>query len=185
MKPTPFTSTPALGDGVVYTDEHLAFMMSKFAGDITAPGLGKLIVGIDKEPDLYHFNFPMLQTGTGDPILAPNGRQVGTRVTGHEFTQRLIKFAKRVRTIAPKAQIVGPSHYHFDGFTMWHQLMSPVWSDKGAWYMDDLLAEVKAASTAAGTRLLDTSDFHWYPQPLSNGTYVWDLDHAARPLTQA
>jgi len=182
-KPTPFATTPNLGDGVVYTDEHLAFMRSKFATDITAPGPGKLIVGIDNEPDLYHLNFPMLQTGTGEPVLAPNGTPIGTRVTGTEFTQRVIKFAKRVRQIAPKAQIVGPSHYHFDGFTMWHQLTSPVWSDRGRWYMDDFLADVKAASTVAGTRLLDTWDFHWYPQPLSNGTYVWDLDDAARPLT--
>jgi hypothetical protein len=185
VKPTPFAASPALGDGVVYTDEHLAFMMSKFAVDVTAPGPGKLIVGIDNEPDLYHLNFPMLQAGTGAPLYAPNGTQVGTRVTGPEFTQRVITFTKRVRALAPSAQIVGPSHYHFDGFTMWHQLTSPVWSDKGAWYMDDFLADVRAASLAAGTRLLDTWDFHWYPQPLSNGTYLWDLDHAKRPLTEA
>jgi hypothetical protein len=183
VKPTPFAATPNVNDGVVYTDEHLAFMMSKFAGDVTAPGPGKLIVGIDNEPDLYHLNFPMLQAGAGDPILAGNGTQIGTRVTGPEFTQRMIKFAKRVRQIAPNAQIVGPSHYHFDGFTLWHQLTSPVWSDKGRWYMDDFLADVKAAGTAAGTRLLDTWDFHWYPQPLSGGKYVWDLDDAVRPLT--
>lgn len=183
VKPTPFGATPDLNDGVVYTDEHLAFMMSKFAGDVTAPGPGKLIVGIDNEPDLYHFNFPMLQVGGGDPIFAANGRQIGTRVTGAEFTQRFIKFTKRVRQLAPNAQIVGPSHYHFDGFTMWHQLTSPTWSDKGRWYMDDFLADVKAASIAAGTRLLDTWDFHWYPQPLSNGKYIWDLDDAVRPLT--
>jgi hypothetical protein len=183
VKPTPFASTPDLGDGVVYTDEHLAFMQSKFADDITAPGPGKLIVGIDNEPDLYHFNFPMLQAGSGDPICAANGVQIGTRVTGPEFTQRMIKFSKRVRQLAPHAQIVGPSHYHFDGFTMWHQLTSPVWSDKGRWYMDDFLADVKAASVAAGTRLLDTWDFHWYPQPLFGGVFVWDLDNATRPMT--
>lgn len=186
VKPTPFSTTPNLSDGVVYTDEHLAYMQSKFAVDITAPGPGKLIVGIDNEPDLYHFNFPMLQVGGGEPILATtNGVQVGTRVTGPEFTQKVIKFAKRVRQIAPTAQIVGPSHYHFDGFTMWHQLTSPVWSDTGRWYMDDFLADVKAASTAAGARLLDTWDFHWYPQPLSSGVYIWNLDDAARAMTPA
>jgi len=185
VKPTPFATTPDLTDGVVYTDEHLAFMMSKFAGDVTAPGPGKLIVGIDNEPDIYDVNFPMLQEGTGGPILAANGRQIGTRVTGSDFTQRLITFATRVRQIAPSAQIVGPSHYHFDGFTMWHQLSSPVWSDTGRWYMDDFLADVQAASKAAGTRLLDTWDFHWYPQPMFAGTYVWNLDDARRPMTPA
>jgi hypothetical protein len=185
VKPTAFASTPDLGDGVVYTDEHLAFMQSKFADDITAPGPGRLIVGIDNEPDIYDVNFPMLQEGTGGPLFAANGKQIGTRVTGSEFTQRVITFATRVRQLAPDAKIVGPSHYHFDGFTMWHQLTSPVWSDKGHWYMDDFLAAVQAASNVAGTRLLDTWDFHWYPQPLFGGTYVWDLDDARRPMTPA
>ncbi|CAN5679256.1 glycoside hydrolase family 44 protein [soil metagenome] len=185
VKPTPFAATPDLGDGVVYTDEHLAYMKSKVAGDVTAPGPGRLIVGIDNEPDLYHLNFPMLQAGAGDPILAPNGRQVGTRVTGSEFTQRFIRFTKRVRSIAPSALIVGPSHYHFDGFTTWHLVTSPVWNDNGRWYMDDFLADVKAASAVAGTRLLDTWDFHWYPQPLFNGTYAWNLDDAARTMSPA
>ncbi|HSO36383.1 MAG TPA: glycoside hydrolase family 44 protein, partial [Labilithrix sp.] len=185
VKPTPFAATPDLGDGVVYTDEHLAYMKSKVAGDVTAPGPGRLIVGIDNEPDLYHLNFPMLQAGAGEPILAPNGRQVGTRVTGSEFTQRFIRFTKRVRSIAPSALIVGPSHYHFDGFTTWHLATSPVWNDNGRWYMDDFLADVKAASAVAGTRLLDTWDFHWYPQPLFNGTYAWNLDDAARTMSPA
>jgi hypothetical protein len=185
VKPTPFASTPDLTDGVVYTDEHLAYMMSKFADDITAPGPGKLIVGIDNEPDLYDVNFPMLQQGAGVPLFAWNGNQIGTRVTGPEFTQRLITFATRVRQIAPHAQIVGPSHYHFDGFTRWHELNPPAWSDTGRWFMDDFLADMQAASKAAGTRLLDTWDFHWYPQPMFGGTYVWNLDDARRPMTDA
>lgn len=186
-KPTAYSATPDLNDGMVYPDEHLDYMMKKYPGvDITAPTTpGQLLVGIDNEPDLYHYNFPMLQSGTGEPILASNGRQIGTRVTGAEFTQRVVQFARRVKQIAPQSHIVGPSHYHFDGWTMWHQLTSPVWSTNGRWYMDDFLADMKAASETSGVRLLDTWDFHWYPQGMSNGTYVWNLDHAARALTQA
>lgn len=181
-KPTPYAATPNLGDGVVYTDEHLVYMMSKYADDITAPGPGRLIVGIDNEPDLYHFNFPMLQAGEGEPLYAANGRQIGTRVTGAEFIQRVVDFTTRVRQIAPNAYIVGPDHYGYDGFTTWHEL-SNVWSDNGAWYMDDFLAGMKAASAAAGTRLIDTWDFHWYPQPIYDGVFLSQLDDAARKMT--
>jgi hypothetical protein len=185
VKPTPFLTTPDLNDGIVYTDEHMAFMKNQFATDIYAPGPSQVLVGIDNEPDLYHYNFPMLQTGLGAPIYASNGVQVGTRVTAEEFTARTIKFAKRAKEISASAHVIGPSHYHFDGFTAWHQWQDAQFQDKGHWYMDDFLASVSTASQQAGKRLLDTWDFHWYPQGVINGTYVWALDNASRTMTQA
>jgi|GEM_PF-1159660 len=186
VKPGPYAATPDLNDGMVYTDEHLQFLRNQYpATDITAPGPGRLLVGIDNEPDLYHYNFPMLQEGSGDPIRAANGTQIGTRVTSDEFTERMITFARRVKQIAPQSEIVGPSHYHFDGWTTWHMLQNARYSSRGRWYMDDFLPAVKAASEAEGKRLLDTWDFHWYPQRVFNGTYTWNLDNAVRPMTQA
>lgn len=182
VKPTAFATTPDLSDGYAYTDEHFAYMRSKFTGDIYAPGPTQVMVGIDNEPDLYAFNFPMLQAGSGAPLYAQNGVQIGTRVTGTEFTARFLTFARRVKTLAPDATIVGPGHYHFDGWTSWHASM-PEYTSRGKWYMDDFLMTVKTASDAFGKRLLDTWDFHWYPQTLSDGVYVWDLDHSVRPLT--
>ena len=182
VKPTAFAATPDPNDGIVYTDEHFAFMRTKLPGDIYAPGPTQVMVGVDNEPDLYAFNYPMLQGGSGAPLYADNGVQIGTRVTGTEFTAKFITFAKRIKTLSPSAAIVGPSHYHFDGWTSWHASM-PEYSGLGKWYMDDFLATVRAESDAFGKRLLDTWDFHWYPQTLSNGVYVWDLDDSVRTLT--
>lgn len=186
VKPTAFAASPNLNDGVVYTDEHLQYMRNQYPGvDITAPGPGQLIVGIDNEPDLYHYNFPMLQDGTGDPILASNGTQIGRRVSSDDFTARMISFAKKVKQMAPQSTIVGPSHYHFDGWTTWHMLQDARYSSKGRWYMDDFLPAVASASATEGKRLLDVWDFHWYPQRVFNGTYTWNLDNAVRTMTQA
>ncbi|MBS2016276.1 MAG: hypothetical protein JST00_25560 [Deltaproteobacteria bacterium] len=186
VKPTAFAASPNTSDGVVYTDEHLQYLRNQYAGvDITAPGPGQLIVGIDNEPDLYHYNFPMLQEGTGDPILASNGTQIGRRVTSDEFTTRMIGFAKKVKQMAPSSMIVGPSHYHFDGWTTWHMLQNARYSSKGRWYVDDFLPAVASASATEGRRLLDVWDFHWYPQRVFNGTYAWNLDNAVRTMTQA
>lgn len=183
VKPAPFATTPDLNDGVVYTDEHFAFMRARFPGDIYAPGPAQVMVGIDNEPDLYAFNYPMLQTGGGEALHAANGVKIGNRVTGTEFTARFLVFAKRIKDLSPGAAVVGPSHYHFDGWTSWHASM-PEYTGQGKWYMDDFLATVKAESDAIGKRLLDTWDFHWYPQTLSGGVFVWDLDDSVRPLTQ-
>ena len=185
VKPTAFAATPDLTDGMVYTDEHLQYLRDKYPGqDITAPGPGRLLVGIDNEPDLYPYNFPMLQSGTGAAIVR-NGTTVGRWVKSEEFTQRMLTFARKVKQMAPQAHIVGPSHYHFDGWTTWWDENTTLYSNAGTarWYMDDFLATVRAASEQEGKRLLDTWDFHWYPQGVSNGTYVWNLDHATRALT--
>ena len=187
VKPTPFSASPDLNDGMVYTDEHLAYMRAQYApADVTAPGPGQLIVGIDNEPDLYPYNFPMLQSGTGAAIVN-NGVTVGTRVKSQEFTQRVIDFATKVKTMAPTANIVGPSHYHFDGWTTWWGENQQQYANapSARWYMEDFLAGIKTASEAQGKRLLDTWDFHWYPQGTSNGTYVWNLDNAVRTMTAA
>lgn len=183
VKPTAFSSTPDLSDGVVYTDEHLHFLKSRFVPDIFAPGPLQVMVGTDNEPDIYDYNYPMLQRGGGAPLDAPDGTRVGHRVTGPEFTAKFLKFVRRVKQLAPTAPIVGPDHYHYDGWTSWHASMNE-YSDFGRWYMDDFLATVRAESEAAGVRLLDTWDFHWYPQRLFAGTYTWALDHAKRPMTE-
>ena len=190
VKPTAFAGAPDLNDGMVYTDEHMAFMKGQFATDIYAStaGASRVLVGIDNEPDLYHWNFPMLQEGSGDVITMPNGATnvaVGKRVTAEEFTARTIKFAARAKTISPDAHVIGPSHYGFDGFTTWHQLENAQFQTNGHWYMDDFLASIKAESDRTGVRLLDTWDFHWYPQPVINGTYVSALDNSVRTMTAA
>lgn len=185
MKPTPYAMTPDLTDGVVYADEQLAYMRAQFADDITLPGPTQILVGLDNEPDLWEYNFPMLQRGTGAALTASNGVVVGNRVTGPEFTQEVITFTTKVKIVAPMAHIVGPAHFGYDGWECWHDPTQTQWSDLGRWFMDDFLEGVSAASEAAGVRLLDTWDFHWYPQATFNGTTVSALDNAVSPLTDA
>ncbi len=183
VKPTAFASSPNLNDGVVYTDEHINFLATRFPTDIFAPGTGQVIVGTDNEPDLYDYAFPMLQRGTGRRLYV-DGVEVGRQVTGDVFTQRFLTFARRVKSLWPNAPIVGPGHYQFDGFSSW-RAVSNAYSGTGRWYMDDFLEAVRSASQSSGKRLLDTWDFHWYPQALVNGTPTWNLNAASRPMTAA
>ena len=192
LKPTPYASTPSLTDGVVYTDEQLAYMRAQFPDDILGPSATRLIVGIDNECDLWDYNFPMLQTGQGAGIPAnANGAStssiiVGTQVTANEFFQRVISFTTKVKSLAPQSFIVGPSHYGFDGFRAWNLPSSPLYPSTGHWFMDDFLAAMNTASTKAGIRLLDVWDFHWYPQQVFNGVTVSALDnHQSGGLTAA
>jgi hypothetical protein len=191
LKPTPYASTPSLTDGVVYTDEQLAYMRAQFPDDILAPSATRLIVGIDNECDLWDYNFPMLQTGQGAGIPAnANGASnssiiVGTQVTANEFFQRVISFTSKVKSLAPQSYIVGPSHYGFDGFRAWNLPSSPMYPSTGHWFMDDFLAAMNTASAKAGIRLLDVWDFHWYPQQVFDGVTVSALDNNQGALSAA
>ena len=147
-----------------------------------------MLVGIDNEADLWEYNFPMLQRGSGEPLIVTDGgAPVGYRVTGSEFTDRVIAFASQVKSIAPNARIVGPAHFGYDGWECWHDPSLTQYSDLGYWFMDDFLQGVRAASENVGTRLLDVWDFHWYPQayPDYYGVNVSALDNSVTPLTDA
>lgn len=184
VKPSAFAPVPDTNDGVVYTDEHVDFLKRAFPTDIYAPGPTQVMVGTDNEPDLFSYNFPMLQAGSG-ATLYEGGNPVGTQVTGDDFTGRFLTFAKRVKQIAPAAPIVGPGHYAFDGWTTWHGTMDGRYGNRAdaAWYMDDFLKAVRTESEKSGTRLLDTWDVHWYPQRQFDGVYTHYLDDSTRPMS--
>ena len=182
-KNAPFAATPDLDDGVVYTDEHIDFLRRTLGQDIYAPGPTQVMIGSDNEPDLWESNYPMLQRGHGEDLFSSSGAKIGNRLTADEFIARFLDFAKRVKEIAPNSMLVGPDHFHFDGYTNWHTPSDSRYTDDGRWFIDDFLAAVRAASDSSGVPLLDTWDMHWYPQPKFNGTFTWKLDNDNHPLT--
>ena len=42
-------------------------------------------------------------------------------------------------------------------------------------FLDFYLQQMKAADTAAGTRLVDYLDLHWYPEATGGGTRITEL----------
>ena len=151
-------------------------------------GASRVLVGIDNEPDLYHCNFPMLQEGSRRRHHdAERRHHVGKRVTAEEFTQRTITFASAREAPSRRTRtIVGPSHYHFDGFTTWHELENAQFrrTATGTWMTSSPPSRRRATRT--GVRLLDTWDFHWYPQRVSStGRTSRRLDNSVRTMTAA
>jgi len=90
--------------------------------------------------------------------------------------------------VIPQAEIVGPAHFGWDGMRTFNQLVTPGASD--TWFTDEFLQAMKSASDAAGVRLLDAYDFHWYPQIYFDGNGVQQLapwtcpTHDCQEITQ-
>jgi hypothetical protein len=115
---------------------------------------------LDNEPSLWH---------STHRDVHPTG------ATMDEVRNKMIEYAGRIKAIDPSALVTGPeewgwSGYLFSGYDQQYG-SSHGWSNLpdrnnhgGADYLPWLLNNLRQASAAAGTRLLDIFTVHYYPQ---------------------
>ncbi len=143
----PFDADPDLSDGVVYMDELVHRLVQEFG---PASGDGVRWYSLDNEPALWAHTHPRIH---GDPV------------TAMELVDRSVALAGAVKAVDPDAGIMGPALYGMTAFVSLQD--APDWAQEGAgydWFIDYYLAEMQAAEAAAGRRLLDVLDVHWYPE---------------------
>jgi mannan endo-1,4-beta-mannosidase len=139
---------PDAKDGVVYVDECVNFLVSRY-GSATS-GRGVRFYSMDNEPGLWSSTHPRIHP-------APVGCA--------ELCDRSIALASAVKAVDPNAQMLGPVLY---GFNAYYCLQNaPDWNNvkRGCnWFIDYYLDRMKGAETITGRRLLDVLDVHWYPE---------------------
>lgn len=145
-KPTAFADSPLTTDAFVYMDEQLNYLKSHLPSDLFTSASAPLFINLDNEPELWGDTHAEIQSGLVSPAA---------------FMQKSKDLAKALKAVAPQAQIFGPVHYGFNGLVNWQG--SAGYSD-AFWFTDDYLQQMKAASLAAGVRLLDAYDWHWYSE---------------------
>ena len=142
---------PDLADGRVYTEEYVAFLIAKLG---TSQEGGVQAYSLDNEPALWHHTHSRIHP-----------EPVGAR----ELIDRSIATAKVVKALDPQAEIYGPALYGFTAYENLADENDPDWkAAKEAhgyrWYLDYYLDEMRLASEAAGVRLLDVLDIHYYSE---------------------
>jgi hypothetical protein len=170
-KGAPFSLTPDLNDGKVYQDEMVAFFESKFPAAKTDP-LRRILYSLDNEPDLWATTHPRLRgaaTGSkGDPV------------TYAELFQRSKEYAAAIKAAAPHALVFGPASYGWQGYVD----LQAAPDAGGRDFLETYLDEMKAAGAAAGKRLLDVLDLHWYPEAQGGGVRITE-DNATAAVAAA
>jgi len=174
---------PNTGDAQVRMDEYVNYVRWHYAGvpDLFSSPTQPLLIGLDNEPDIWTSSFAILQRSAAGPAIPRTGSlagwktpagdaQIGRAVTPDELIDRTIDVATMLRRVAPGATIVGPSHYGFDGMEIFHGSWPGLGVDH--WFTDDFLTALADASAAAGQRLLDVYNFHWYPEAYSGGNRI-------------
>lgn len=146
-KGAPFVNPPNLSDGVVYQDEFVHLMQSRYPGR-------QLFVSLDNEPDLWVDTHAEIQSSA---------------ITYAGLLSLTKALSTAVKSVAPGALVFGPVSYGFSGYVNLQGASDANANNTGGkWFLDYYLSQMKAASTAAGVRLLDVLDLHWYPEALSS-----------------
>ncbi len=152
-KPGPFAAAPDLTDDAVYQDELVAYLA---AGWSDVP----VLVSLDNEPDLW--------AGT-------HARIHPAPVTYAELTQRNAEFATAVKDAWPAAQTLGFVSYGYAGYTTLQGAPDAGGNGEFLGYYLDAMA---AAGTAAGHRVIDHLDLHWYTEARGDGVRCADVPDA-------
>ncbi len=143
----PYAATPDLGDGVVYEDEFVDFLVRK-AGKAAAGGIK--FYSLDNEPALWSQTHPRIHPD---------------KTTYREMISRTEATASAITSIDPTAVVLGGVMY---GWTEYLTLQdAPDAKDFNAQYgtyTDYYLASMKDLEQKYKRRLLHVLDVHWYPE---------------------
>ena len=108
---------------------------------------------LDNEPDLW---------AESHPEVYPK------KVTYAELIERTIPYATAIKRVEPNTLVYGPANYGWNGFTT---LQNAPDAD-GRDFQEFYLAEMARAGAAAGKRLIDVLDVHFYPEATGGGVRI-------------
>ncbi|MBI2703811.1 MAG: endoglucanase A [Actinobacteria bacterium] len=149
-----FTTNPPPADDYVYQDEYVNWLK------VNAPN-ANIMFSLDNEPDLW--------SATHAEVHPSNASYA-------ELANRNIQFATAIKNVMPGAPVVGPVNYGFYGF---ETLQGAPDAGANGNFLDWWLDQMKAADTAAGRRLVDVMDLHWYPEATGGGQRITVADGGA------
>ncbi len=155
-KGSPFTLTPDPKSPVVYQDEFVNWVKTKYPYGQTDP-LRPIFFSLDNEPDLW--NATHKEVHPDKPTYA-------------EIIQKSTDYAKAIKAVEPKAKIFGPVNYGWQGYVRLQD--APDANNRD--FQEVFLAAMQAAEKAAGKRLLDVFDIHWYPEASGGGKRIGTPD---------
>ena len=168
-KPSAYSKSPDLTDGVVYIDEYLNYL--KTTQGLASKG-GINAYSIDNEPELWNKTHPMLHPS----ILKMK-----------ELFSTTLSAATTIKGIDSTALVFGPAFANWYGMSSlnsndnnWNQNIP-----KYGWFLALYLDSMKINSDKVGKRLVDVVDFHWYPEAQGDDNVkIVNTSGGTEPITQ-
>jgi len=151
-KGAPFTLTPDPNAPVVYQDEFVNWVRTNYPYGQTDPDR-PIFFELDNEPDIW---------------LATHAEVHPAKTTYAEMVQKTIAYATAIKNVEPKALIFAPVNYGWNGYVSLQDAPDANSRDFQVFYLQQLAR----AGAAAGKRLLDVLDVHYYPEATGGGVRV-------------
>jgi len=148
-KGSAFSLTPNATDGYVYQDEFVNWLKQAVPG-------ANVLIQLDNEPDLWSSTHAEVHPSA---------------VTYAELLLRDAAYAQAIKKVWPTVKILGPVNYGYEGFV---NLQGASDANADGNFLDYYLTQMAAASSNAGTRLIDILDVHWYPEATGGGRRITD-----------
>jgi len=160
-KGSALSTTPDTSDGYVYVDEEVNFLVQQFG--LASGTTGVRGYAVDNEPACWPSTHPRIHPD---------------QPTAMEVVRKNVAVAKAVKSVDPSAEVFGGVSYGFN--EQYNMQNAPDWNtfaNKYGRYNSMFLGLLHDSSVAAGQRLVDVYDVHWYPD-LYNGIVNENSDSA-------
>jgi hypothetical protein len=155
-KGAPFTLTPDPNDPFVYQDEFVNWVKTNFPYALTDPNR-PIFFSLDNEPDLWSSTHAEVHPAA---------------TTYAELVQKTIDYASAIKDVMPGTQIFGPVNYGWQGYVNLQNAPDA----NGRDFLTFYLQQMQQADAAAGHRLVDVLDVHWYPEATGGGVRITGQD---------
>ena len=163
-KGSPFTLTPDPNSPVVYQDEFVNWVKTKYPYGQSDPN-HPIWFSLDNEPDWWQSTHSEIHPQTS---------------TYAELIDKTIAYADAIRSVEPNAMVFGPANYGWQGYVR----LSDAADANGRDFQEVYLQAMSAAEKVHGRRLLDVLDVHWYPEAKGDGIRI-DQNRPIPALMQA
>ena len=136
-------SAPTGSPDAVYQDEFVGWVKANYS-DV------QVMFSMDNEPDLWSGTHPEVH-----PLPT----------TYDELVMRNTVYAQAVKSVWPEAPVLGLVSFGWSGYVSLNTAPDSGKGDFVVYYLN----KMKAAEAAAGVRLIDYLDLHWYPEATGLG----------------
>jgi hypothetical protein len=164
-KNAPFTLTPDPDSPIIYEDEFVNWVKTKYPYAESDP-IHPIWFSLDNEPDLWQSTHLEVHP---DPV------------TYAEVVRKNIDYAAAAKDVMPGTLIFGPVDYGWHGM----QTLQDAPDGNGRDWLDFYLDQMAAAEKKAGKRLLDVLDVHYYPEATGNGVRIMGSPNNTPPVAAA
>jgi hypothetical protein len=151
-KGSAFVLRPDPAAPVVYQDEFVNWVKTNYGYGQTDPNR-PIYFELDNEPDIWAETHPEVHPA---------------KLTYAELIQKTIAYSTAIKNVEPNTLVYGPVNYGWGGIFDLQKAPDAGGRDFETFY----LREMAAASRAAGRRLIDALDIHWYPEATGGGVRI-------------